>query len=356
MKKLLLCLMALLPMLFALSGCSNIGDKATSMSIIYCVTAILSLLLLLGYGLLVKKKEIWFLLLFSSVSVVNIGYFTLSISKTLEEALLANRISYLGSVFLPLSMLMIILSVTKLKYKKWLPSLLFAISILVFLVAASPGYLNIYYSNVSLENINGVTVLNKEYGPWHSLYLVFLLSYFVAMIATIIQAFVKKKLDHLAHCVILAIAVFVNICVWLLEQLVNIDFEFLSVSYIISELFLLGLHLMIQENEKLIAIAISNNEDKQSSGKEELTEEKTESAKNEQLSAQYQHFEANIPLLTTTEKVIFDFYLEGKSTKEIMAELNITENTLKYHNKNIYSKLGVSSRKQLLQIAKSKVN
>ena len=355
MKKLLLSLMALLPMLFALSGCSNIGDKATSMSIIYCVTAILSLLLLLGYCLLVKKKEIWFLLLFSSVSVVNIGYFTLSISKTLEEALLANRISYLGSVFLPLSMLMIILSVTKLKYKKWLPALLFVISILVFFVAASPGYLNIYYSNVSLENINGVTVLNKEYGPWHSLYLVFLLSYFVAMIATIIQAFVKKKLDHLAHCVILAIAVFVNICVWLLEQLVNIDFEFLSVSYIISELFLLGLHLMIQEHEKLIAIAISEN-NKNKSDNDGTKTEKIESANNEQLSAQYQHFETSIPVPTPTEKVIFDFYLEGKSTKEIMAELNITENTLKYHNKNIYSKLGVSSRKQLLEIAKSKVN
>ena len=31
--------------------------------------------------------------------------------------------------------------------------------------------------------------------------------------------------------------------------------------------------------------------------------------------------------------------------------LGITENTLKYHNKNIYSKLGISSRKQLLRFA-----
>jgi len=30
-----------------------------------------------------------------------------------------------------------------------------------------------------------------------------------------------------------------------------------------------------------------------------------------------------------------------------MAELNIKENTLKFHNKNIYGKLGVSSRKEL---------
>ena len=29
----------------------------------------------------------------------------------------------------------------------------------------------------------------------------------------------------------------------------------------------------------------------------------------------------------------------------------INQNTLKYHNKNIYSKLGVTSRKQLLEYA-----
>ena len=37
---------------------------------------------------------------------------------------------------------------------------------------------------------------------------------------------------------------------------------------------------------------------------------------------------------------------------ELLNELNITENTLKYHNKNIYGKLGVSSRKQLKEIAR----
>jgi len=36
-----------------------------------------------------------------------------------------------------------------------------------------------------------------------------------------------------------------------------------------------------------------------------------------------------------------------------MNTLNIKENTLKYHNKNLYGKLGVSSRKQLLERAAS---
>ena len=35
-----------------------------------------------------------------------------------------------------------------------------------------------------------------------------------------------------------------------------------------------------------------------------------------------------------------------------MASLNIKENTLKFHNKNIYGKLGVTSRKQLIELSK----
>ena len=65
----------------------------------------------------------------------------------------------------------------------------------------------------------------------------------------------------------------------------------------------------------------------------------------------YQIFLNSIHTLTPKEYEIFNYYLEGKSAKEILAIANITENTLKYHNKNIYSKFGISSRKQLLQYA-----
>ena len=42
----------------------------------------------------------------------------------------------------------------------------------------------------------------------------------------------------------------------------------------------------------------------------------------------------------------------GFTTKEIMASMNIKESTVKYHSRNLYSKLGVSSRKELLELHK----
>lgn len=65
----------------------------------------------------------------------------------------------------------------------------------------------------------------------------------------------------------------------------------------------------------------------------------------------YEFFLCNLSTLSPTEYKIYELYLSGKTAKEIVELLGITENTLKYHNKNIYSKLGISSRKQLLRFA-----
>ncbi|MBQ4557120.1 MAG: hypothetical protein IJA60_05690 [Clostridia bacterium] len=322
-----------------LTGCSAIGDKPMDMSAIYLATTLLSILMLIGYLTLIHKKELWLMVLFASTVVVNIGYLWLANSNSLDSALMANRLAYLGSVFLPLAMLLTIIKVCRLKHFKWMPYQLVAVSLFVFFIAASPGYSDIYYKEVSLRTVNGVTVLEKVYGPWHVLFLVFLLAYFAAMVAAIIHATVKKSMPSPIQAVFLASAVFANLGVWLLEQLVKIEFEFLSVSYIISEIFLLELYLMMQDGEKLFVAP----------SPEQPT---TESKQPKELSEQQELFVKGLKKLTPTEKSIYNFYLEGKSTKEIMAELNIKENTLKFHNKNLYSKLGVSSRKQLIEIAK----
>lgn len=348
--------LSLLPLLMiVLTGCNSIGQKAASLSIIYGSAAVLSFLLLTGYCAATKKKDPWYLLLFASVVIVNIGYFALGISRNLEEALLANRLAYLGSVFLPLSMCMIILNTTNISYKKWLPGVLLGIGAIVFLIAASPGYLDIYYKEVSLGYIDGVAVLNKVYGPFHVIYLIYLLGYFSAMVTVIVHAALKDKIDSLAYAVLLAITVFVNIGVWLLEQLVHIDFEFLSISYIISECFLLGLHLLMAEAEKqrdrLVAEALAEREKDTIPPVAELpTEEQSQQNTIEQL--QLEQFAAGLAELTPKEQAIYQCYVDGMRTAEIMEQMNIKENTLKFHNKNLYGKLGVSSRKQLLAVHK----
>ena len=330
-----------------LSGCTSIGsNKTTDISAIYAITTVASLLLLIGYICFIKEKNIWFLVLFSSVFVVNSGYWFLSVSQSLTQAIWANRVSYLGSVFLPFSMSMIIFNESGLLYKKWVPKLLFTVSLAVFLIAASPGYLDIYYKSVKLESINGVSTLIKEYGPWHCVYLFYLVGYFGLMASVVMHAIFKKKIASTSHAIILVVSVFVNICVWLLEQFIKIDFEFLSVSYIITELFLLSVHIMLQQQKALIESIKTQN-----SIIAEPSAISTDACSEEFIS-HCNYIKEHLASLTPSEKAIYKCYLAGMSTKEVLKEMSISENTLKFHNKNIYSKLGVSSRKQLMEYAK----
>jgi len=329
-----------------LAGCGHIGDKAASISVIYGAAAVLSLLLLAGYCALAKKRSLWYLLLFASVLVVNIGYFALSVSKGLGEALLANRLSYLGSVFLPLSMLMIILNSTHIRCPKWLSGGLLSLAVVMFLIAASPGYLPIYYKDVSFAVIDGAATLVKEYGPLHSLYLVYLLGYFGAMVTVIVYATLREKIDSLAYAVIIAIAVFVNIGVWLVEQLVYIGFEILSISYIISESFLLGLHVLMAEAERKSTRLTEAPAPTQELPQSRETPPQPEDPEEEAL------FRGGLQRLTPKEQALYRCYVEGLTTDVILEQLSIKENTLKFHSKNLYSKLGVKSRKQLTQLHK----
>jgi hypothetical protein len=168
------------------------------------------------------------------------------VAKTVEFAIFANDVAYFGSVFLSMSMLLTIVRLCGFKIKKKLVISLIAIGVLMFGIIATSGILPWYYKEISLEFVEGAAKLRKVYGPLHSAYLVYLLAYFSAMIVCIVQSVKLKKLASQRHATLLAVIVFGNIAVWFVEKFIPYDFEFLSVSYLFSEIILLGLYWMMQ--------------------------------------------------------------------------------------------------------------
>lgn len=304
-------------------------------SIVYGICTLTALLLAAGYCAFVKKKEIWLIWLYISVFIANLGYFTLSISKNLEEALLANRLAYLGCVFLPLFMLMTIMKVCLIKCKKSILLFLLTISFSVFFIAASQGYADWYYKDVTMEVVDGMAKLHKEYGPLHGVYYVYLFSYLLTMIGVVCYATAKKKITSYKHAALLAVVVLFNIAIWLVEQFIDWNFEFLAVSYIASELLLLFLYGMIQDYESAVKERTLDNP-------EALEVRKAEDA--------MEHLTCCLPQidkLSEREKDVLKKIIEGKKRKEIAQDLFITENTVKKHITNIFSKLNVSNRTEL---------
>lgn len=322
-----------------------VPQKTGNLTFVYGAVAILSVMLVICYLLWEKRKDRHFFLLFICVAIANCGYFLQSVSDTLTGALWANRISYLGSAYLVLLLLLVIMDVCQWKKQKWVIVTLGCISTAAFLLAASADMFGLYYKAVSLVQINGMTRLVKEYGPLHILYPVYLLSYFSGMIVVLVQSFRKKTLSSPRYAVFLTAAVLLNIGVWAVEQIIYVKFEFLSVSYIITEVMLLLIYGMLRDygivqpgGVLLSAQALSQLQTRAAPaghlppGMEEL----------------FAGFARRVQTLTAAERRILHYYIEGYDTADIPDLAFISIHTVKKHNRSIYQKLEVASRDELM--------
>ena len=323
---------------FAASATAS-AEKTGNMSIIYGILFALSFLLFVGYCFLVKQKTMWLVLLYISVFVVNGGYLGLSLAKDLEGALLANQVSYFGAAMLPLAMLMIIINTCRIKHPKWVTVILILISLSAFLLAASGGYSDLYYKEVWAVEINGICCLQKVYGPLHFLYTVYLFVYFGMMIAAIVYSYVRKTVVSCKYVIFLASAVFGNLIIWFVEQLVHVNFEFLSVSYIATELLLLSVHSMLQDYDEMAAAFQVRSGD---------PETKPVSSLPPDVEALFSAFSECSATLTATERSILQYYADGHEISEVAELAFISIHTVRKHNANMYQKLGVGSKDELM--------
>ena len=307
---------------------------------VYGAVAVLSVLLLIE-----KKKERNFIFLTSGVAIVNTGYFLLAAAHSLPMAMFANGMSYFGAAYSMLAMLLIISEVCQMKKRKWAGILFISISTAAFLLAASGDWLGLYYASVDITSIGGMTKLVKEYGPLHILYTLYLLSYVLVMVGIIWYAAKKQRMSSFKYTMLLLVAVLLNIGVWAVEQGFNEDFEFLSVSYVVTEMILLLLYSMlrdygiIQTGGQILSVQMMTQLN---------TQRISPGALPPGMEDMFQIFAEKVKTLTSAERRILNYYIEGHDTADIPDLAYISIHTVKKHNRNIYEKLGVASRDELM--------
>ena len=312
----------------------------------YGVIFLLSLVLLPLYFQLVRKKqdEPWLLVLFACVAVVNLGYTLIAFSDTVESALFANKIAYLGQVFIPLCMFMIISRLCGYVYKKWVKTVLIGAALLLFALICTTGYLDWYYTGATIEKIAGATVLHKEYGVLHPINLIYVIVYFVAMIVTLAISLRKHKGASQKHAAIMLAIVVGNVGIWCVQKVIPWNFELLSIIYLMSALAFLAVWYMLQDYVH-----------KRDIPKYTLAEQKqlgiqiTALTMEEKLAKVLTFVKADDPL-GIREREILEMILAAKRRKEIAEELHLSENTVKTYTRSLYSKLGVTCREDLYSL------
>lgn len=292
----------------------------------YAVLLLLSVLLMIGYFALVRHRSRWLSLLFVSVTVVNGGYLALSLAPTLTLAIIANDRAYLGSVFLMMCMLLAVMELCGFRVRRALWISLVALAVLMYALILTSGLLPWYYSALSIDRTEGFTRLVKEYGPLHGLYTVYVLAYFAAMIAVILISLARRRVGSYKQAGLLTAMVCGNILVWVLEKQMHSRFEFLSISYVFSELLLVFLYWMIEDYTATAPAPHERDERELSRLLARLPEGET---------------------LTQREREVLIHVLENHARKEIALAMCLSENTVKTYTRTLYAKLGVASRNEL---------
>ena len=232
-------------------------------------------------------------------------------------------------------------------YKKWVTWALIGAAVLMFAIICTTGYLNWYYTDATIENVAGTTILRKEYGVLHPTNLIYVICYFVAMITVFcVSLWQKKVASQMQACIILAVVVG-NIGFWCIQKILPWDFELLSVMYLISAFSFLGVWLMLQNYVHI------NDIPKPAHAEEKVSvifmDSRERAEKVEQIIA-------SLPegtTLTARQTDVLEGILAGKSRKEMAADLHLSENTIKMHTTSLFKALKVASREEIFALIKS---
>ena len=283
-----------------------------------------------------KKDEPWLLVLFICIATVNLGYLLTSLSKTVEFALWANKIAYLGQVFVPMCMFMLISKLCGFTYKQWLVGVLIGLAALMFAIVFTTGWLDWYYVSATIDFENGGAYLVKEYGVLHPTNLIYVVSYFVAMLITIVISF-KRNTGKLQTVAGLLLAVVLgNIGMWIVEKVISFHFEMLSVSYFMSEVVFFFVYLIMYEYLQL----------RDTMAEEKLGVDIVTMPMETKIGKVLFHVKADEPL-TARERELLELILQNKKRKDIASEMLLSENTVKTYTRTLYAKIGVASREEL---------
>lgn len=118
----------------------------------------------------------------------------------------------------------------------------------MYSMVLTTGHLDWYYKSVSLTFVDGAAKLVKDYGVLHPVYTVHVILYLVAMLVTIFYSLGAKKVGSQKLAGLMLGVVFGNIGMWLAEKLITCNFEFLSVSYLMSELVFFFIFRLLHHN------------------------------------------------------------------------------------------------------------
>ncbi|SDB53751.1 putative two-component system response regulator [Ruminococcaceae bacterium FB2012] len=141
-----------------------------------------------------KHLDVHITLVFMLVPINNLGSLMLAMSRSAGEAILAQKVVYLAACFLPLMILLAVLTLCNISLRRWARVALFLFNGAIYVSTLTMGSMSIFYKSFSFKQENGAGyIYNKEYGFMHTVFYFMVIAYFAVALGVLIYSFFKKN-------------------------------------------------------------------------------------------------------------------------------------------------------------------
>lgn len=160
----------------------------------YIASLVLSLLFSLVFVTRWRKQfNIYITITNVLVPIINLSYLLLVMSKTIEGALMATKFTYIGGCYLELFVFLMVFRICKMNLPRLLAAFLFIFNSVLFFFVIFAEQSQLFYKSYELITLNGITILNKDKGFIHQIFLATVTSLMGGSILTLFYALWKKK-------------------------------------------------------------------------------------------------------------------------------------------------------------------
>ena len=210
------------------------------MNLYYNILFVVSIVLACIYAVIFRKRySIYITLIFILVPITIRGYILQSTAVNLGQAVTGVKLAYQGASFLLLFMMFTIFDLCNLNLSKRFKLFFFILSWLMYFPVLTVGSAPLFYKSVSLEFINGEPVIVREYGPFHTVFYIFLAVYLAITIGAIVYALKKKRDVSKKNLLILLFCEGAGVLFYLGQHIFSGKIDFSTLSYLLTEIILL---------------------------------------------------------------------------------------------------------------------
>lgn len=188
-----------------------------------------------------KSTNNFYPMTFYTIAITTFGYLFLALSTNVEEAILAYKIVFVAGAFLPTFLFMAMLNFCHIKLDSRIRLILISISCIIYILASTGGFCDIFYTSVEYASIHGLGGLKAQYALGYFLFCFQLLGYGAAYLIIVIHSFFNRKNVPFHNLCCLTIIGAITLISFAISKKLNYDTLVMPAVFLVDEYILLFL-------------------------------------------------------------------------------------------------------------------